>query len=144
MITDAKNGKPNCFKVEYLPYEIDTGRVLRIVVADESALDIGVGFDQTIEFKQGFINPGLGEIQKDSFYSMKKENAEINKKFDMGSGQEVGGDNNSTVDNNENTEQKKSGCGGEIRIEYSLISIVCALLLCIFVLIRRSGRRYDK
>ena len=145
MITDAKNGKPNCFKVEYLPYEIDTGRVLRIVVADESALDIGVGFDQTIEFKQGFINPGLGEVQKDSFYSMKEENAEINKKFDMGYEQESGGsDSSSTADNSENTEQKKSGCGGEIRIEYSLISIVCALLLCIFVLIRRSGRRWDK
>ena len=136
MIEDAKNGTANCFKIEYLPYEIDSGRVLRIVVADESSLDIGIGVDQSIEFKNGFINPGLGEINRDSIYSIKAEDATMNNKFSMGFKQE-----------NKGIEEKSSGCScsGEISIEYSsLFFLASALLLSIFVLLKKRGRKGEK
>ncbi len=134
MIADAKNGTANHFKVEYLPYEIDSGRVLRIVVADESLLNIGIGVDQSIEFKKGFINLDLGEIQKDSLYSIKAEDATMNNKFSMGVKQE-----------NNGVDEQSSGCSGEIRIEDSYwFFLASALLLSIFVLFKKSGRKGDK
>lgn len=134
MIADAKKGKANLFKIEYLPYEIDSGRVLRIVVADESLLDIGIGVRQSIELKKGFINPALGEILKDSYYTISAENAKMNSKMNMSSKHETGGLN-----------QTDSGCSGEIRIEnFSLVFFACAALLTAFVLFRIYGKKEDK
>ena len=130
MILDAKNGTGNSFKIEYLPYEIDSGRVLRIVVADESLMDIGINVDQTIEFKKGFINPDLGEIQRDSFYSIKAEDAKMNVKLNMVSNQENG------------NSDKGSGCNGEIRLEYSaVVFLVGALIVASIVLFRKLRER---
>ena len=130
MILDAKNGTGDSFYIEYLPYEIDSGRVLRIVVADESLMDIGLNVTQSIEFKNGFINPNLGEIQDDSFYSIKAEDAQMNAKFNMESKQEKG------------NADKGSGCNAEIRVEDSaVVFLVGALIVTSIVLFRKLRER---
>ena len=132
MILDAKNGTGDSFYIEYLPYEIDSGRVLRIVVADESLMDIGLNVTQSIEFKNGFINPNLGEIQDDSFYSIKAEDAQMNAKFNMGSKQEKG------------NADKGSGCNAEIRVEYSAVVLLVGALLLSSLVLFRKWRRGDR
>ena len=140
MILDAKNGTGDSFYIEYLPYEIDSGRVLRIVVADESLMDIGLNVTQSIEFKNGFINPNLGEIQDDSFYSIKAEDAtKMNVKLNMVSNQE------NMVSNQENgNSDKGSGCNGEIRVEYSAVVLLVGALLLSSLVLFRKWRRGDR
>lgn len=139
MILDAKNGTGDSFYIEYLPYEIDSGRVLRIVVADESLMDIGLNVTQSIEFKNGFINPNLGEIQDDSFYSIKAEDAKMNVKLNMVSNQE------NMVSNQENgNSDKGSGCSGEIRLEYSSVVLLVGALLLSSLVLFRKWRRGDR
>lgn len=141
MITDAKNGKPDRFKAEYLPYEIDGGRVLRIVVADDSLLDIGMGVDQTVEFKKGFINPCLGEIQKDSVYSIKAEDATMNNKFYMGFKSTNNYDDSG--DSGE-SEQSKSGCMGEVGVNCPFLLFAACVLISAFVLLKKATKEGDK
>jgi hypothetical protein len=81
LIEDEKAGNSNMIRVQYLPFDISQGKILRILVSEKSLLKIGVGFDQSVEFKGGFTNPNLQQIAEDTYFEITADEAGSNAKF---------------------------------------------------------------
>lgn len=81
MLEDTQAGNAGMIRVEYLPFSISQGKILRIVVSEKSSLKIGVGVEQSIAFEQGFTNPSLQQLSDDTYYEISASDAVANAKF---------------------------------------------------------------
>lgn len=81
LIEDKQAGNSGMIRVEYLPFSISQGKIMRIVVSEKSLLKIGEGVDQSIEFKEGFTNPNLQQIPDNTYFEISASEAIANAKF---------------------------------------------------------------
>ena len=81
LIEDKQAGNSGMIRVEYLPFSISQGKIMRIVVSEKSLLKIGEGVDQSIEFKEGFTNPNLQQIPDNTYFEISATEAIANAKF---------------------------------------------------------------
>ena len=81
MVEDKQAGNAGMIRVEYLPFSISQGKILRIVVSEKSSLKIGMGVEQSIAFERGFTNPSLQQLPDDTYYEISASDAIANAKF---------------------------------------------------------------
>ena len=81
LIEDEQAGNSGMIRVQYLAYNISQGKILRILVSEKSLLKIGEGVDQSVELKEGFINPSLQQIPDNTYFEIGADEAIANAKL---------------------------------------------------------------